>query len=114
MYSRPYSPHVKSCYTDLTVTQARTMRAHHARLAAASAERVEEARAAADFAQMAQWLREYKRATVRCRVLGDVIRKQRPGGPEDATEQPPAPISTAGRRTPGRPRGGTPTTGAAA
>ena len=115
MRSRLYGQPEKSRYTDLTLTQARTMRDHHARLAAEYADRVDEARAAADFASMAHWLREYERSTVRCRVLGEVIRSRQAGGPEGAPVQPlEPPAGTVVRLSPPRPHRGPPTSGAAA
>ena len=62
-----------SPYGDLTVEQARVMRANQARLAALYADRVEEARAAHS-GGMAHWLRQYRRSAARCRLLGERIR----------------------------------------
>jgi hypothetical protein len=64
---------------DLTVAQARTMRADHARLTAFYADRVEQARAAAQYGLMTYWAGEYRRSATRCRLLGEVIRGERSG-----------------------------------
>jgi hypothetical protein len=63
-----------SRYGDLTVEQARVMRADQARLAALYADRVEQAQAAADCGAMAHWRHEYRRSASRCRLLGERIR----------------------------------------
>jgi hypothetical protein len=63
-----------SQYGDLTVEQARAMRADQARLAALYADRVEQAQAAAERGVMAHWRHEYRRSASRCRLLGERIR----------------------------------------
>ena len=67
-----------SRYRDLTAIQARTMRADHARLTAFYADRVEHARAGAECGPMAYWTSEYRRSALRCRLLGEVTRGERP------------------------------------
>ena len=62
---------------DLTVEQAMAARADHARLAAHYADRVEQARAAGQYRSMWHWMHEYRRATMRCRLLGERIRRER-------------------------------------
>jgi hypothetical protein len=109
-----YNREEKARYTDLTITQARTMRAHYARLAAVHAERVEQARAAGQYAWMAHCLREYKRSTFRCRVLGEVIRGQLPGAPEPPREREHDRVTSVVQLGPTGRKAGIPTTGAAA
>jgi hypothetical protein len=70
-------------YGDLTVEQARAMRADQARLAALYADRVEQTRAAAQPSAMRHWLEAYRRSASRCRLLGERIRS------EHATSTPP-------------------------
>ena len=65
-----------SLYDDLTVDQARVMRADQARLAALYAHRVEQAQAAAECVAMAHWIHEYRRSILRCRLLGERIRTE--------------------------------------
>ncbi len=65
-----------SRYGDLSIEQARLMRADQARLAALYADRVEQAQAAAECGAMAHWMREYRRSTLRCRLLGERIRTE--------------------------------------
>jgi hypothetical protein len=74
--SKKMFSHESSRYGDLTVEQARVMRADQARLAARYADRVEQAQAAAEYAAMAHWMHEYRRSTVRCRLLGERIRTE--------------------------------------
>jgi hypothetical protein len=71
-----FSAQESSCYGDLALEQARVMRADQARLAALYADRVEQAQAAAERRAMAHWTREYRRATLRCRLLGERIRTE--------------------------------------
>jgi hypothetical protein len=61
----------------LTVEQASALRADQARLAAHYAERVEQARAAAQYGAMRHWLYAYRRASLQCRLLGELIHGQR-------------------------------------
>jgi hypothetical protein len=71
----------------LTVEQASVLRADQARLAAHYAERVEQARAAAQYGAMRHWLQAYRRASLQCRLLGEFIHGQRtepPAGGEAA------------------------------
>ncbi len=72
-----------SRYGDLTVEQARVMRANQARLASLYADRVEQAQAAAESRAVARWTHEYRRSTLTCRLLGERIRGER-------CESPPA------------------------
>ncbi len=62
---------------DLTVAQARTMRAEQAGLTAFYADRAAQAGATAQFGPLAYWRDEYRRSTARCRMLGDLIRGER-------------------------------------
>lgn len=62
---------------DGAVDRAVAMRADQARLAAHHADRVEQARAAGQYGAMRQWMREYRRATTQCRLLGERIRRER-------------------------------------
>jgi hypothetical protein len=71
-----FSAQESSRYGDLTVEQARVMRADQARLVALYADRVEQAQAAAECAAMAHWIHEYRRSTLRCRMLGERIRTE--------------------------------------
>jgi hypothetical protein len=72
-------------YDKLTVAQARAMRAHQARLAASYAYRAAEAVTRGRQAAAARWTTGYRRATARCRLLGERIRGE---GLEDARGVP--------------------------
>jgi hypothetical protein len=63
-----------SWYRDLTVEQARAMRVDEARSAALYADKAEQAQAAGQCSAMAHWITEYRRATTRCRRLGERLR----------------------------------------
>jgi hypothetical protein len=63
-------------YEDLTVAQARALRADQARLAASYADRAAQAHASGSRAATAHWTAAYKRSAVRCRVLGQLIRRE--------------------------------------
>lgn len=56
-----------SRYGELTVEQARSLRAEQAKMAALYTDRVEQARAAARYGAMSRWIDSYRRATTRCR-----------------------------------------------
>ena len=60
---------------NLTVQEARAIRAEEARLAVHCANRAEQARAVAQYGAMRHWTQEYCRATTQCRVLGELIRR---------------------------------------
>jgi hypothetical protein len=60
---------------NLTVQEAREIRADEARLAAQCADRAEHARAIAKYGAMRHWILEYRHATMQCRVLGERIRR---------------------------------------
>jgi hypothetical protein len=62
--------------TQPTIAQARAVRAEHAIAAALYANRVEQARAASRYTEMALWTAEYRRSAARCRRLGELIRSQ--------------------------------------
>ena len=81
------------------IAQVRAMLAHHARLARAYADRAEEARAAGEYDEMARWAIAYRRATARCRALGEVIRASRSPMARISVRRP--------RRVPTTPRGRT-------
>ena len=66
---------------NLTVQEARAVRADEASLAAHCANQAEQARAVAQYGAMRHWTREYRRATTQCRVLGEWIRRVS-GGPQ--------------------------------
>jgi hypothetical protein len=67
-----------------TIAKARTLRAEHATAAAYQAHRVEQARAAAHHTEAARWTEEYRRSVARCRLLGELIRRERPRSPAAA------------------------------
>lgn len=69
-----FSTQESSRYGDLTVEQARVMRADQARLVALYADRVEQAQAGAGRGGIAHWRHEYRLSTMRCRLLGERIR----------------------------------------
>ena len=71
---------------NLTVHEARAIRAEEARLAAHCANRAEQARAVAQYGAMRHWTQEYRRATTQCRVLGERIRRVS-GGPQATRAQ---------------------------
>jgi hypothetical protein len=73
-------------YDRLTVERALALRAHHARLAAHHAQRLEEARVDGHYRSMQQSINEYRAAANRCRLLGEWIRRARN---EAALEDPP-------------------------
>ena len=91
---------------NLTLQEARAIRAEEARLAAHCANRAEEARAVTQYGAMRHWTREYRRATTQCRVLGERIRRVS-GGPRatearhDPTVAPLTPRPAAGVRSAG-------------
>ncbi len=66
---------------DLPVEQACAMRADQARLAERCADRAERARRAGHHVAVRHWTREYQRAAIQCRLLGEQIRRA-PTGPE--------------------------------
>jgi hypothetical protein len=91
---------------NLTVQEARAVRADEARLAAHCANRAEQARAVAQYGAMRHWTREYRRATTQCRALGERIRRvsggpQATGDPHESTVAPLKPRPTAGLRSAG-------------
>lgn len=95
-----------SLYGELTVEQARVMRADQARSAALYADRVEQARADAECGAMAHWIREYRRSTLSCRLLGERIRTQSRHSQAETAKRDPtvvrlAPRPVAGVRTTG-------------
>jgi hypothetical protein len=98
-------------HRDLTVVQARTMRADHAMLTGFYADRVELARAAAQYGLMAYWADEYRRSTVRCRLLGEVIRGERSSVTELGRERKVEKGSTVVQLAAPRPAPDSPTTG---
>jgi len=61
----------------VTVEQALAMRDDQARRAEQYADRVEQARTSGHWAAMRHWIHEYRRATKRCRLLGERIRSER-------------------------------------
>jgi hypothetical protein len=85
------------------------MRADQARLAALYADRVEQAQAAAERGTMAHWTHEYRRSTMRCRLLGERIRTQGRHSKAVVAERDPTVV----RLTP-RPAADVPSTGDAA
>jgi hypothetical protein len=91
---------------NLTVQEARAIRADEARLAAHCANRAEQARAVAQYGTMRHWTREYRRATTQCRVLGERIRRvsgaqQASGARHDPTVTALRPRPAAGLRSAG-------------
>ena len=60
-----------------TIARARTVRAENAIAAALYANRVERARAASRYREVALWTAEYRRSAARCRRLGEIIRSGR-------------------------------------
>jgi hypothetical protein len=86
-------------YDQLTLSQARMMRADQARLAALYADRVEQA-AAAGSAGAAHWLHEYRRCTTRCRLLGERIRRGEPRSAAAAPERRPTHVGRFARSIP--------------
>jgi hypothetical protein len=70
------NPVQERSYEDLTVAQARVLRADQARLAASYADRAAQAHASGSRAATAHWTAAYKRSAVRCRVLGQLIRAE--------------------------------------
>jgi hypothetical protein len=91
---------------DLTVQEARAVRADEARLAAHCANRAEQARAVAQYGAMRHWTQEYRRATTQCRVLGERIRRvsgdpRQSGARHDPTVAPLRPQPTAAVRSAG-------------
>ena len=65
-------------YLDLTVEQARALRAEQARLGALCADRYTGARAAGRYGAMLRWAGEYRRCAARCRRLGERLGARRP------------------------------------
>jgi hypothetical protein len=61
---------------DPRIERSRRMRAEQALLAAQNADRAEQARADGQYDAMRHWMREYRRATMRCRQFGERIRSQ--------------------------------------
>jgi hypothetical protein len=98
-----------SQYGDLTVEQARVMRADHARLAALYANRVEQVQAAAECGAMAHWRHEYRRSASRCRLLGERIRTGGCHSPAEPSKRNPTVLRVARR-----PAADVPATGKAA
>jgi hypothetical protein len=92
-----------------TIAKARTWRAEHATAAAYQAHRVEQARAAAHHTEAARWTEEYRRSAARCRLLGELIRRQGIRSPAAAAR-----ASTAARFAPPESEGDLPETGEAA
>jgi hypothetical protein len=86
-------------YDQLTVSQARVMRADQARLTALYAERVEQAGASGS-AVVAHWLREYRRSATRCRRLGERIRGVERGSGAAAPELGATPVGRLARSHP--------------
>jgi hypothetical protein len=62
---------------EVTVEQALAMRDGQARRAERYADRVEQARTSGHWAAMRHWMHEYRRATKRCSLLGERIRRER-------------------------------------
>jgi hypothetical protein len=60
-----------------TIERVRAVRAEQARAAQFYANRVEQARATSRYSAMAQWNAEYRRSVARCRLLGEMIRRER-------------------------------------
>jgi hypothetical protein len=98
-----------SLYGELTVEQARVMRADQARSAALYADRVEQAQADAECGAMAHWIREYRRSTLSCRLLGERIRMQSRYSRAETAKRDPTVVRLAPR-----PVAGVPVTGEAA
>lgn len=98
-----------SLYGELTVEQARVMRADQARSAALYADRVEQAQAEAECGAMAHWIREYRRSTLSCRLLGERIRMQSRYSRAETAKRDPIVVRLAPR-----PVAGVPATGEAA
>ena len=98
-----------SCYDDLTVEQARVIRVGQARLAALCADHVEQAQAAAQRGAMAHWTHEYRRSTMRCRLLGERIRREACDSVAVAADRDPTVV-----RLDPRPAADVPSTGEAA
>ena len=82
----------------LTVDEAAAIRADAARWARHCAGRAEEARSVAQYGAMTHWTREYRRATMQCRILGDRIHSGGVAEPA-ATPEPDQPVT----RIPARP-----------
>lgn len=61
-----------------TIAKARAMRAEHAEAAAYYAHRVEQARAAFHNSEVSHWSDLYRRSAIACRLLGELIRGDRP------------------------------------
>ena len=104
-----FSAQESSHYGDLTVEQARIMRADQARLAALYADRVVQAQAAAECGAMAHWMHEYRRSTLRCRLLGERIRTEGCHSPAETAKRDPTVVRLAPR-----PAADVPATGEAA
>jgi hypothetical protein len=77
-------------YLDLTVEQARALRAEQARLAALCADRYTGARAAGRYGAMLRWAGEYRRCAARCRRLGERLRGEMPGSPATVAVRDPS------------------------
>jgi hypothetical protein len=92
-----FSVQGNSRYDDLTVEKAMVMRADQARLAALYADRVEQAHAAAERGATAHWTHEYRRSMMRCRLLGERIRREGCDSRAVAAERDPTVVRLAPR-----------------
>jgi hypothetical protein len=92
-----------------TIAKARTLRAEHATAAAYQAHRVEQARAAGHHTEAARWTEEYRRSVARCRLLGELVRREGTRSPAAAVR-----ASTAAPFAPPEAEGDVPETGEAA
>jgi len=70
---RPHPPESPGFESKLTLEQARTLRAHLARLAELCAGRCDDALAGDDYAAAADWYARYRQCTGWCRSLGELI-----------------------------------------
>jgi hypothetical protein len=99
--SKPiFEPEGTPRYLDLTVDQARAMRAEQARLAAVCADRSTQARAAASYGVALQWASEYRRRAARCRRLGERIRGELSDSADAVAERDPTVVRLARGRIP--------------
>ena len=62
-----------------TIARIREVRAEHARAAQFYANRAQQARGSVRYGAVARWTDEYRRSAARCRLLGEMIRREREG-----------------------------------
>src|SRR5947209_7897106 len=91
------------------LARARAVRVEHAQAAAYYAHRTEQARAAAHDREAARWAGRYRASATSCRLLGELIRGDRPGSSTASARD-----ATVVALAPARLRERIPTTGEAA